>query len=132
MTSDPQARMSTIAALLHHKMDYFFWTGFYMLKDGKLLVNNYQGPLACMELEKDKGVCWAAINQNKAINVPDVNKFPDHIPCDPATKSEVVVPIKDADGNIVGVLDVDSKELSSFDDIDIEELDKIGQLIFSI
>lgn len=131
LTNDLQARMATIVAILHHKMDYFYWTGFYILKEGRLLVSNYQGQLACMELEKDKGVCWAAINQKKAIKVADVTKFPDHIVCDAASRSEIAVPIKDNNG-IIGVLDVDSRELSIFDDIDIEELDKIGQLIYNI
>ena len=97
-TTDPDARMATIVALLHHKMDYFFWTGFYFLKDGELTVRNYQGPLACQVLETNKGVCWAGINSGKTVVVPDVHQFPDHIACDSRSNSEIVVPVKDPSG----------------------------------
>ncbi len=83
---DMDARMATINAILYHKMDGFFWVGFYLLKDGHLLVGPYQGPLACLELEKDKGVCWAGINQNQTIVVQDVHQFPGHIACDSTFK----------------------------------------------
>ncbi len=72
-TDDPYARMSTIIAVLHHKMDFFFWTGFYFLKNDKLVVGQYQGPVACQELAKDTGVCWAGINQAKTVIVDDVS-----------------------------------------------------------
>ncbi|HNX86658.1 MAG TPA: GAF domain-containing protein, partial [Bacteroidales bacterium] len=78
---DPAARMATIAAVLHHKIDYFFWTGFYLLRNGKLTVQVYQGPLACMVLREHTGVCWAGIDQGKSIVVPDVHLFPGHIAC---------------------------------------------------
>jgi GAF domain-containing protein len=127
---NPTSRMATIAAVLHHKMEGFFWTGFYLLNDGKLQVGPYQGPVACQELEKNKGVCWAGINGGKTVVVEDVHKFPGHIACDSRSNSEVVVPLKDKEGNVVGVLDVDSKELASFDDVDARELEKIVQLIY--
>lgn len=129
-TDDHFARMSTIVAVLHHKMEYFFWTGFYFLKDGKLIVGQYQGPVACQELAKDKGVCWAGINQAKAIVVPDVEKFPGHIACDSRSKSEIVIPLKDNKGNIIGVLDVDSNEYNQFDEVDEKELTRILELIY--
>ncbi|MCK5170769.1 MAG: GAF domain-containing protein [Bacteroidales bacterium] len=129
-TSDPFARMSSIIAVLHHKMEYFFWTGFYFLKDNKLIVGQYQGPVACQELNKDIGVCWAGINQQKSIIVPDVEKFPGHIACDARSKSEIVLPLKDQNGNIIGVLDVDSNEYNQFDEIDEHELTKILKLIY--
>ena len=88
------ARMCTIVALLHHKIDYNFWTGFYCLNEGKLIVKTYQGAVACMELKKDTGVCWAAINANETVIVPDVEQFPGHIACDSRSKSEIVVPLK--------------------------------------
>jgi GAF domain-containing protein len=128
---NPLSRMSTIAAVLHHKMDYFFWTGFYLLNNGKLQVGPYQGPVACQELAKNKGVCWAGINQSKAIVVPDVHLFADHIACDSRSKSEIVIPLKNANNEIIGVLDIDSKELNSFDDIDAQYLGKIIGLIYS-
>jgi len=128
---NPTSRMATISAVLHHKMEYFFWTGFYMLNDGKLQVGPYQGPVACQELEKNKGVCWAGINEGKTIVVEDVHHFPGHIACDSRSNSEVVVPLKTTDGTIIGVLDVDSKDLASFDDVDARELEKIVSLVFS-
>ncbi len=131
-TSDPYARMSSIVAVLHNKMEYFFWTGFYFLKDGKLIVGQYQGPVACQELKKDTGVCWAGINQQNAIIVPDVEKFPGHIACDSRSKSEIVIPLKNKEGNIIGVLDVDSNEYNQFDEVDEKELTKILDLIYTI
>ncbi len=128
---DADARMATIAAVLHHKMEYFFWTGFYFLNKGELVVKSYQGPVACMLLEKETGVCWAGIHQGKTIIVPDVHKFPGHIACDARSKSEIVVPVRDRSGAIRGVLDVDSKELNSFDLTDAEFLEQITALIFT-
>ncbi len=129
-SDDPDARMSTILAVLHHKMEYYFWTGFYFLKDGDLVVKNYQGPLACQVLEKHKGVCWAAVDQQKTIVVPDVHLFPGHIACDSRSNSEIVVPVKNKDGMIIGVLDVDSADFNSFDATDAEWLEKTVNLIF--
>ncbi|MBN2165806.1 MAG: GAF domain-containing protein [Marinilabiliaceae bacterium] len=128
--STPMARMSTIIALLHNKIDYFFWTGFYLLHEGDLFVACYQGLLACQKLEKHVGVCWAGIDSQETVVVPDVTKFPGHIACCDLSKSEIVVPLKDNNGVIVGVLDVDSKSLNSFDDIDKKYLEKIVELIY--
>jgi len=124
------ARMATIVAVLHHKMESFFWTGFYFLDKGELIVKTYQGPVACQLLEKNTGVCWAGINQGKTIIVPDVHKFPGHIACDSRSQSEIVVPVRDAHNNITGVLDVDSSSLDAFDLIDAEYLEKIVALVF--
>ncbi len=128
-TSDPLARMSTIAAILHHKFDYYFWTGFYHLVDGELTVCCYQGSVACLVLAKHTGVCWTAIDQKKTQIVPDVNKFPGHIACDNRSASEIVVPIW-KDDKIVAVLDVDSKELDSFDKVDAKYLEKIVGMVY--
>jgi GAF domain-containing protein len=130
-SNNPISNMATIVAVLHHKMDYFFWTGFYLLQNGKLQVGPYQGSLACINLAKDTGVCWAGINSKKPVVVDNVEEFPGHIACDSRSKSEVVVPLKNKNGEIVGVLDVDSEELNSFDDIDAEWLDKIVTLVYS-
>ncbi len=127
---DEEARKATIIAVLHNKMDYFFWTGYYMLNKGELIVSKYQGPVACMLLKKDAGVCWAAINQKKTIRVEDVHQFPGHIACDSRSQSEIVIPLKSKTGEIVGVLDVDSKDLNSFDEIDQIYLEKILHLIY--
>lgn len=124
------ARMVTIASVLHHKMDGFFWTGYYLLQDDKLIVGPYQGPLACQELEKNVGVCWAAINNRKAIIVPDVKKFPGHIACDSRSKSEIAIPLINKQLQIVGVLDIDSTKEGHFDRIDERNLIKIANLIF--
>lgn len=128
-TQNVDARMATVVAVLHHKMDYFFWTGFYCLDNGTLTVKTYQGPVACQVLKKDTGVCWAGINQNKTIVVPDVHAFPGHIACDSRSNSEIVVPIRTKSGEVFGVLDVDSKEPASFDETDAHWLEKIVNLI---
>jgi len=128
-TQDPISRMSTISAVLHHKFNYFFWTGFYLLKDGELSVGPYQGSVACLVLKKDTGVCWSAINDQKTVIVADVHEFPGHIACDSRSRSEIVVPVHNKENKIIGVLDIDSKALSSFDSEDKNGLEKIVKLI---
>ena len=128
-TSDPLAKMSTITAIMHHKFDYFFWTGFYRLVDGELTVCCYQGSVACLVLAKHKGVCWAAIDQKKTQIIPDVHKFSGHIACDSRSASEIVIPIY-KDNEIVAVLDVDSKKPDSFDEVDAKYLEKIVEMIY--
>jgi GAF domain-containing protein len=131
-TDDHNARMSTIIAVLHNKMEYFFWTGYYFLKNDKLIVGQYQGPVACQELAKDTGVCWAGINQQKTIVVPDVEKFPGHIGCDSRSKSEIVIPVKNEKGEIIAILDVDSSEYNQFDEIDEKYLTQILELVYTV
>ena len=128
-TSDPVARMATIAAVLSHKFDYFFWCGFYFLHHDKMIVGPYQGPVACQVLQ-GMGVCLAAVEQNKSIVVPDVHKFPGHIACDSRSNSEIVIPVRDLEGNILAVLDVDSASLNSFDETDRTYLETITALIY--
>lgn len=123
------SRMATVAAVLSNKMDYFFWTGFYLLDNGELMAGPYQGPVACQLLAKDSGVCWAGINQEESIIVPDVHKFPGHIACDGRSNSEIVIPVRNAEDQIIGVLDVDSKDFNAFDEIDKLWLEKIVSLI---
>jgi GAF domain-containing protein len=129
-SSSPDAHMATIAAVLHHKMEYFFWTGFYFLINGELTVKTYQGPLACQVLQKHTGVCWASVDQKKTLVVQDVHQFPGHIACDSRSQSEIVVPIINPDGDVIGVLDVDSEQPGSFDATDAEWLEKIVNLIY--
>jgi len=129
-SNNPFSNMVTINAVLHHKMDYFFWTGFYLFQEGRLQVGPYQGPLACIDLEKDTGVCWTAINRGETVVVPDVHKFPGHIACDSRSNSEIVVVVKNKENQITGVLDVDSKELNSFDETDAKWLEKIVDLVY--
>jgi L-methionine (R)-S-oxide reductase len=123
------SKMATVVAVLHHKIEYFFWTGFYLLDNGELIAGPYQGPVACQLLEKDKGVCWAAINREESVVVPNVHEFPGHIACDSRSNSEIVIPLKNHTGKIIGVLDVDSKDLNSFDETDRVGLEKILTLL---
>ncbi|MGQ1787554.1 MULTISPECIES: GAF domain-containing protein [unclassified Saccharicrinis] len=127
--NNPISRMSTMAALLHHKMKGFYWTGFYLLENGELLVGPYQGPVACLRLKKDTGVCWAGINSKKTVLVDDVETFPGHIACSSLSKSEIVVPLI-KDGEVVGVLDVDSRDLAQFDQDDQAGLELLLELIY--
>lgn len=128
-TEDKMAKMATVAAVLHGKMKQYFWTGFYRVIDGELTVGPYQGPVACQILAKNKGVCWASVNQKQSVVVEDVEAFPDHIACDSRSKSEIVIPLFDADKNVIAVLDVDSDKLATFDEIDRQYLEKIVKLI---
>lgn len=128
-TENKIARMATVAALLHHKMPQFFWTGFYILTNSKLIIGPYQGPLACQVLEKKKGVCWTGVEKKKTIIVPDVHKFPGHITCDSRSNSEIVVPLFTRDNQVWALLDIDSRKLNTFSDIDKAWLEKIVQLI---
>ena len=139
-TDDPLARMASICAVLHHKMDHYFWTGFYMLKKsdnqdgvksgGKLVVGPYQGPVACQELEPRRGVCWEAVKQSAPVVVKDVHEFPGHIACDSRSQSEITLPVKNARGEIKAVFDVDSDQPGSFSEVDSEHLQKIIDLIY--
>jgi GAF domain-containing protein len=111
-------------------MDYFFWCGFYRLLQGELTVGPYQGPLACQVLARNKGVCWAGVQQEKTIIVPDVHQFSGHIACDSRSRSEIVVPFRDGSGKIAGVLDVDSDRLAQFDEVDARELERIVAMLY--
>ncbi len=125
------SKMATIAAVLHHKMDHFFWTGFYIINEDTLTAGPYQGPVACQALEKDRGVCQAAVNRGESIVVPDVHSFPGHIACDDRSNSEIVVPLKDKNGNITAVLDVDSRDRDAFDEVDRQWLERVVSLLES-
>lgn len=126
---DPIARMATMAALLHHKMPHYFWTGFYRLIDGKLVVGPYQGPLACAILDGPDGVCWAAVHRGETVVVPDVHAFPGHVACDSRSRSEIVVPVRDQAGQVTAVLDVDSTTPDAFTDTDATALGRLTPLI---
>lgn len=129
-TKDPVARMATIAAVLSNKFDYFFWFGFYFLHVDKLIVGPYQGPVACQVLQ-GTGVCLAAVAQNQSIVVADVHKFPGHIACDSRSNSEIVVLVRNPQGNIMAVLDVDSTAFNSFDETDRIHLEIISALVYT-
>lgn len=128
-TEDVWARLATMEAVLHHKMQSFFWTGVYVLIDGELIVRSYQGPVACQKLRQE-GVCWAAVNSGDTVIVDNVEEFPGHIACNAASKSEIVIPLRDRDGQIFGCLDVDSDQLAAFDKEDELGLKKILSLLY--
>lgn len=128
-TVDPIARMATICALLQAKLPHFFWTGFYRLVGGELVVGPYQGPLACALLPPPDGVCWAGITKGETIIVPDVHNFAGHVACDARSQSEIVVPVRDTGGNVMAVLDVDSEQPAAFTTTDQFGLEKIVALI---
>ena len=130
-TRDPVARMATMAALLHHKLDGFFWTGFYLLREGELIVGPYQGPLACQVLEKHRGVCWASIDGNNPVIVPDVHKFPGHITCDSRSRSEIAIPVRGSVNKVLAVLDVDSKIPDHFDQADASALERMVAMVYA-
>jgi GAF domain-containing protein len=128
-TPDVWARLATIEAVLHHKMPLFFWTGVYALVDGELIVRSYQGPVACQRL-REGGVCWSAIRGGETVIVGNVEEFPGHIACNPASRSEIVIPLRDRDGQVFACLDVDSDHLNAFDEEDDIGLKKILSLLY--
>jgi len=126
---DPVARMATAAALLKDSLADVTWAGFYLARpDGSLLVGPYQGPLACIVLPPGKGVCGAAARDRRTVVVEDVHAFPDHIACDPRSRSEIVVPLL-RDGALVGVLDLDSDRPGAFDETDARHLEAMAALV---
>ncbi|MCF7956571.1 MAG: GAF domain-containing protein [Phycisphaerae bacterium] len=129
-TEDPVSRMATVSSLLYHKMRTFFWIGFYRIINGELLVGPYQGSIACQKLQKDTGVCWACVNRQESVIVADVEKFPGHIACDSRSKSEIVIPVRNPDGEVVAVLDADSEKLDTYDEIDEINLQTISDMIY--
>lgn len=126
------ARYATASCLLAQKFDYFFWTGFYEvdpLKANELVVGPYQGTLGCLRIPFSRGVCGACATQKETIIVEDVHAFEGHIACDSQTNSEIVVPVFDASGALVAVLDVDSVSLNSFDAEDKAGLEAIAAIL---
>ena len=131
-TDDRTAQCATTAALLHHKVPGVSWTGFYFLKGGELVVDAYQGPVACQVLEQHVGVCWAAIDSNSTQVVADVHAAESHIACDANSRSEVVVPIRDGTGTAIGVLDIDSHRPGHFDEADGAGYEAVVRLLEKI
>lgn len=125
--SDPVANMANVAALIHETFG-FWWTGFYIVKGKELVLGPFQGPVACTRIPFGKGVCGSAWERKESIVVPDVEEFPGHIACSSLSRSEIVVPVF-RDGEVDGVLDIDSKELAAFDQTDRAWLEKITGLM---
>ena len=129
--TDVVAVMANICAAIHEAMG-FWWTGFYRVKNGELVLGPFQGPVACMHIGFGKGVCGTAWKEQRTIIVPDVEQFPGHIACSSLSRSEIVVPIFSQNGEVTGVLDIDSKELATFDDIDQQYLERICKMLTSL
>ena len=126
--TDQVAVMANVAAAIHHEMG-FFWTGFYCVKNNELVLGPFQGPVACMHIPYGKGVCGTAWKEIQTQVVPDVELFPGHIACSSLSRSEIVVPVFSKDGEVKAVLDIDSKEIGTFDDVDRKWLEKICALL---
>ena len=125
--SDTIANMANIAAMIHHTFG-FWWTGFYRVVGEELILGPFQGPLACSRIKYGRGVCGTAWKEQTTQVVADVELFPGHIACSSLSRSEIVVPVL-ADEEIVGVLDIDSEHLATFDEVDRVWLEKIVALL---
>lgn len=125
--SDQIANMANMAALLHETFG-FWWTGFYVVKGEQLVLGPFQGPIACTRIPYGKGVCGTSWQRQETIVAPDVHEFPGHIACSSLSRSEIVVPIF-SNNEVYAVLDIDSKELATFDETDKDWLEKIVELL---
>jgi GAF domain-containing protein len=125
--ADVIANMANMAAMLHETFG-FWWTGFYRVINGELVLGPFQGPLACTRIAYGRGVCGTAWKERRTLVVPDVEQFPGHIACSAASRSEIVVPII-RDGEVTAVLDIDSVHLDTFDQTDAEFLNRMVELL---
>lgn len=122
--SNRVANLANVAAALKQTFG-FFWVGFYLVDNGELVLGPFQGPIACTRIRYGRGVCGTAWKEGRTLVVPDVDKFPGHIACSSASRSEIVVPIYNKEKEVVGVLDIDSDRLAEFDETDREWLERI-------
>lgn len=123
------ANLANTAAALKQTFD-FFWVGFYLDDgNGQLVLGPFQGPIACTRIQYGKGVCGTSFSYEETILVPNVDLFPGHIACSSESKSEIVIPLKNKTGKIIGVLDVDSDQLDDFDEVDQKYLEKLIELL---
>ena len=125
--TDLVANLANICAALKEQFKWF-WVGFYLVKNGELVLAPFQVPVACTRIAKGKGVCGAAWQQNETLIVPDVDQFPGHIACSSLSRSEIVIPVFN-DDEVIGVLDVDSAYLDTFDETDAQYLSQIIKLV---
>ena len=125
--SDPIANMANVAALIQEAF-HFWWTGFYRVIDSQLVLGPFQGPVACTRIGFGKGVCGTSWKEKKTLVVKDVEQFPGHIACSSESKSEIVVPLIKG-GEVIGVLDIDSEKLATFDATDQAWLEQIAEMV---
>ncbi len=130
--TDQVALMATVVCELHHADDRFDWTGFYrVVSEGLLKIGPYQGGHGCLVIPFERGVCGAAARTREVQLVPDVDAFPGHIACVSSTRSEIVLPVQDVSGRLIGVLDIDSDQPDAFDEADAEGLGAILRQVFA-
>ncbi|AEY65316.1 GAF domain-containing protein [Clostridium sp. BNL1100] len=122
------ANLANASALMNDALDGINWVGFYLMDNGELVLGPFQGKIACVRIAVGRGVCGTAVKENTTQLVMDVHSFPGHIACDSASNSELVVPLRHQ-GEVVGVLDIDSPQIGRFDKIDADELEKIARII---
>ena len=115
--------LANISALIYEELSDLNWAGFYLMRDGKLILGPFQGKLACTQIPIGKGVCGTAVAENKTMLVENVHEFPGHIACDSASNSEIVIPVRH-DGEVIGVLDIDSPLVGRFSEEDKAGLEK--------
>jgi GAF domain-containing protein len=118
------ARLATFSSLIHFAFEHH-WTGFYLVEEDELVVGPFQGPPACLRIAYNKGVCGKAWATNKTIIVKDVHQFEGHIACSPLSNSEIVLPIRNSSGEVMGVFDIDSDQIGKFDESDQLYLEKM-------
>lgn len=126
--TDEVANLANVAAALKETFG-FFWVGFYRVVGDELVLGPFQGPVACTRIRKGRGVCGTAWQEARTLVVPDVDVFPSHIACSSLSRSEIVVPLMDGAGEVWGVLDIDSSELNTFDDVDARFLEEACRLL---
>lgn len=127
---DPIAAMASFVAVVHRRLDYVSWTGFYRVVEPELLrIGPYQGPVGCLEIPFGQGVCGTAARRERSLIVEEVHAFDGHIACDPDARSEIVVPVFDSRGSLVAILDLDSTSPAAFDDADRRGLERLAALL---
>ncbi len=123
--------LANVSAAIHEAMG-FFWTGFYLVNENELILGPFQGSVACYHIPYNKGVCGTAWARRQTVVVPDVEEFPGHIACSTLSRSEIVVPVFNSSNEVVAVLDIDSKELATFDEVDQYYLERMMQSVAHI
>lgn len=130
--TDETSVLANVSAALHEAFAQFFWTGFYLVRQNELRLGPFQGTVACMHIQHGRGVCGTAWAEAVTQVVPDVEQFPGHIACSSLSRSEIVVPIMNNAHRVVGVLDIDSKELAAFDDTDRHYLERLCAMLTAV